>query len=476
MVYSISKPAVRSRVEGERGGLPQARTVGPMYPQLVTNMDRRSGCRVQGKAESIGGYHFDRSHLEGKHAMTVIDVTYVRNQFPAFKEDSLAGVSHFDNAGGSYACAPVIDRLSRYYRETKVQPYGVHPVSRRAGEEMDSAHRRLAEYLGVDGAEVHMGPSTSQNTYVLAQAVAKRLQPGDEVIVTNQDHEANSGVWRRLSEHGAVIREWKIDLETGSLNPDDLDALLSARTKVVAFPHCSNIFGEINPVADICARVHRTPAISVVDGVSYAPHGLPDVGQLGADIYLFSLYKVYGPHLGVMTIKRNVMEWLGNQGHYFNSGSIQKWFVPAGPDHAQIAAANGVADYFDALYQHHNPDAEMSEKAAEVRALLHCAEQTNLRPVLDFCRSERRVRLIGPGQAEGRAPTVSLSTLTASPRDIATRLAGHGIIAGAGSFYAVRPLEALGFDPDIGVLRLSFVHYTSRGEIEHLLTTLDRVL
>jgi selenocysteine lyase/cysteine desulfurase len=408
--------------------------------------------------------------------MKAIDISYVRNQFPAFKEAYLAGVSHFENAGGSYACGPVIERLTRYYRETKVQPYGAHRVSQRAGEEMDLAHRRLADYLGVDDEEVHLGPSTSQNTYVLAQAVLKRLQPGDEIIVTNQDHEANNGVWRRLGEYGIVIREWQINPETGSLDPDDLDNLLSARTKVVAFTHCSNIVAEINPVADICARVHATAAITIVDGVSYAPHGLPDVRQLGADIYLFSLYKVFGPHLGVMAIKRNVMEWLGNQGHYFNGACVHKWFVPAGPDHAQVSATNGVADYFDALHHHHNPAAAADTKAAEVRALLRNAELLNLQPVLDFCRDDRRVRLIGPDQADRRAPTVSVHTLKASPLEIATGLADHGIIAGAGHFYAVRLLEALGLDPDVGVLRLSFVHYTSHAEIQHMLATLDQLL
>jgi cysteine desulfurase family protein (TIGR01976 family) len=420
--------------------------------------------------------HSAISVRQGKQIMKAIDIGYVRNQFPAFKEEYLAGVSHFDNAGGSYACGPVIEWLSRYYRETKVQPYGVHPVSRRAGQEMDSAHRRLAEYLGIDAEEVHLGPSTSQNTFVLAQAISKRLQPGDEIIVTNQDHEANSGVWRRLADQGMVIREWRINPETGTLDPDDLDTLLGTRTKVVAFPHCSNLIGEINPVPDICARVHRTTAVAVVDGVSYAPHGLPDVRQLGADIYLFSLYKVFGPHLGAIAMRRNVMEWLGNQGHYFNGAYVHKWFVPAGPDHAQVAATNGVADYFDALHSQHNPDADSATKAAAVRALLRCAELTNLRPLLDFCRNDPRVRLIGPDQADQRAPTVSVQTLTASPQEIAARLADHGIIAGAGHFYAVRPLEALGIDPNIGVLRLSFVHYTSQAEIEHLLTTLDRVL
>jgi selenocysteine lyase/cysteine desulfurase len=244
----------------------------------------------------------------------------------------------------------------------------------------------------------------------------------------------------------------------------------------VAFTHCSNILGEINPVAEISARVHRSSAITIVDGVSYAPHGMPDIRQLDADIYLFSLYKVFGPHLGVMSIRRSVMEWLGNQAHYFNSAYNHKWFVPAGPDHAQVAATNGITDYFDALHRQHHPLADPSSKAVDVRVLLRGAELTNLRAVLDFCRDDRRVRLIGPDQADRRAATISVDPLTRSPREIAAKLADQGIIAGAGHFYAVRLLEALGLDPDRGVLRLSFVHYTTQAEIEHLLTTLDQSL
>ncbi|MEZ5613322.1 MAG: aminotransferase class V-fold PLP-dependent enzyme [Rhodocyclaceae bacterium] len=232
-----------------------------------------------------------------------LDLEFVRSCFPAFSEPTLASTAFFENAGGSYACEAVIRRLDTYYRRLKVQPYGAYPASREAGEWMDESYRRLAPYLGVPEDWLHFGPSTSQNTYVLAQAFRRLLSPGDEIVVTNQDHEANSGVWRRLAADGVVVREWQVDRRSGHLDPADLARLLGPRTRLVCFPHCSNIVAEINPVAEIVAMVHAHGARCVVDAVSYAGHGLPDVGALGADAYLFSLYKTFGPHQGLMVIR-----------------------------------------------------------------------------------------------------------------------------------------------------------------------------
>ncbi len=239
------------------------------------------------------------------------DMAFVRAQFPAFSEPTLEGHAFFENAGGSYACGPVIDRLHEYYRRLKVQPHYAFAASAEAGEWMDASRTRLAHYLGVSASEVHFGPSTSQNSYVLAQAIRALLRPGDEVIVTNQDHEANSGAWRRLASYGATVREWRVDPSTGLLDVRQLDELLSPRTRLLAFPHASNVVGHINPVEDICARAHAAGALTVVDGVSWAPHGLPDVRALKADVYLFSLYKTYGPHQGLMVISPRLVEQAG---------------------------------------------------------------------------------------------------------------------------------------------------------------------
>ncbi len=408
--------------------------------------------------------------------MSTLDINFVRSQFPAFSEPSLQGQAFFENAGGSYTCKPVLDRLTRYYTQRKVQPYGPYQASRLAGDEMDEARSRMAAILGVETDELSFGPSTTQNTYVLAQAFRQWMKPGEAIVVTNQDHEANSGPWRRLADDGIEIREWQIDPETGSLNPHDLEHLLDEKVRLVCFPHCSNVIGEINPVTEITAIAHAAGAFVCVDGVSYAPHGFPNVGDLGPDIYLFSAYKTYGPHQGCMVVRKSLGDLLPNQAHYFNADVLYKRFTPAGPDHAQIAASAGMADYVDLLCDHHNgPDGDATERGAFVHDLMRAQEVALLQPVLDAVKDRNAVRLIGTSDASKRAPTVAMA-LTRNAEQVAADLVDYGIMAGGGDFYAVRPLQAMGVDLAQGVLRVSFTHYTSQQEIDQLLNALDAVL
>ncbi|WP_456391387.1 aminotransferase class V-fold PLP-dependent enzyme [Profundibacter sp.] len=405
-----------------------------------------------------------------------LDIDYTRRQFPAFKEPSLQGQAFFENAGGSYTCKPVLDRLFRYYHSRKVQPYAPYAASQLAGAEMDEARIRLAAMMGVDTDELSFGPSTTQNTYVLAQAFRQYMQKSDVIIVTNQDHEANTGPWRRLAEEGFEVREWKMDPETGHLDIADLEGLLDERVKLVCFPHCSNVVGEINDVATICKTVRANGAYSCVDGVSYAPHGFVNVDEIGADIYLFSAYKTYGPHQGIMVIRRALGMELPNQGHYFNADCLYKRFTPAGPDHAQIAACAGMADYVDLLYAHHfKPETAPSGRAAAVHDLMRSAETELMQPLLDYLGRKNTARLLGPTQAANRAPTIAVELAT-NAEAAATSLAAHGIMASGGDFYAVRALKAQGISPQKGVLRLSFVHYTSKVEINKLIEALDVTL
>jgi cysteine desulfurase family protein (TIGR01976 family) len=408
--------------------------------------------------------------------MTALDLDFVRSNFPAFSEPSLKGWGFFESAGGSYTCAQAINWLQRYYTQTKVQPYFDFPSSASAGEQMDSAKRRLAAWLNVETEEVHFGPSTSQNTYVIAQALRQELNPGDEVVVTNQDHEANIGAWSRLEDEGIVIREWKIDPDTSELHPIDLEVLLNERTRAVAFTHCSNMVGSINPVREITDMIHQAGAWAIVDGVSFCPHGMPDIGALGADIYLISLYKVYGPHLGAMFMSKQLNAELPYQGHFFNAGIPAARFTPAGPDHAQIASVNGVMDYMEAVYQHHHGgDAPVQQQAAAVRSLFRDHESVLAQPLLDYLSAHPKVRLIGKERAIDRAPTVAFTVDGHRSSELATRLTEFKVGIGVGHFYAYRLVEALGIDMAEGALRASFVHYTSPDEITQLIEALDQL-
>ena len=410
--------------------------------------------------------------------MTDLDLTYVRSQFPAFSEPLLAGHAFFENAGGSYPCWPVVQRLHRFYTERKVQPYGPYPGAEAGGAEMDEARARLSAMMGVSPDELSFGPSTSANTYVLAQAVRLWLRgKSAAIVVTNQDHEANSGVWRRLAEEAIEVREWQIDPVTGHLPLSGLKALLAdGKVRLVAFPHCSNVVAEINPVAEICAMARASGARSVVDGVSYAPHGLPDFPALGCDTYLFSAYKTYGPHQGIMLISAEFGAELPAQGHYFNAGSLYKRFTPAGEDHAQIAASAGMADYIDGLYAHHfAATSGPAERNRAVHDLMRRQEVAVIRPLLDYLAARNDVRLIGPRRAEDRAPTVAVA-LDRAAEPVSETLGRDGIACWAGDFYAVRPLAAMGVDAAKGVLRMSAVHYTSADDVTRLIEALDRVL
>lgn len=404
-----------------------------------------------------------------------LDPARIRAQFPAFAEPSLQGQAFFENAGGAYTANAVLTRLDHYYRATKLQPYGVYPASQAAGAAMDLSYARIAQALNVSSDWIHFGPSSSANTYVLGKAFGEYLKPGDAIIVTNQDHEANTGAWRKLASLGIEVRQWAVDGQTGRLSLDALDALLDAKVRFVAAPHCSNVVGEINPVAEIAARARAVGALTIIDGVSYAPHGLPDLAALGVDIYFFSAYKVFGPHQGIMAVRPDLAMALPNQGHFFNDAKLRYRLTPAGPDHAQIAAAAGIADYLETVAEIAGDSVAGADPFRRAHAAMRAQEIALAAPLLDYLQRKNSARLIGPADPTLRAPTIALA-LDEPGGAVAARLARHGIMAGGGHFYAWRLLEALGIDPNHGVLRLSFTHYTTPEEIQQLIAALDKEL
>ena len=410
-------------------------------------------------------------------ATPALDLAFTRSQFPAFASPVLSSHAFFENAGGSYPCKQVVERLTRFYTDRKVQPYGPYPGAQAGGAEMDEARARLSLMMGCKPAELSFGPSTSANTFVLAQAVRGWLKGRDAaIIVSNQDHEANAGVWRRLADDGIEIREWQLDPASGSLRLEDLEALLAdGKARLVCFPHCSNVVAEINDVAAISDLAHARGARVLVDGVSYAPHGFPDFPGLGCDVYLFSAYKTYGPHQGIMLIAEDFGFELPGQAHFFNHGTLYKRHTPGGPDHAQVAASAGMADYVEALALHHGIQGDLRAQSQGVHDLMRAQEVAVIQPLLDFLSARNDLRLIGPADAAARAPTVAVD-LGRPAEPVSQALGQDGIACWGGDFYAVRPLAAMGVLPENGVLRLSAAHYTSAEDVSRLIRALEKLL
>ena len=409
-----------------------------------------------------------------------LDIDFVRSQF-----DQLADNPEFvfaSNAGGSYVCNQVNQVLEHYNHHTRVQPYSRYPSSAEAGKAMDRALQGWSEALNIDRNELTIGPSTSINTYVMAQAIGDLWAPGDEIIVTNQDHEANSGVWRRKAhEKGVTIRQWEVDPHSGLLDIESLFPLLRDNTRWVFFSHCSNVVGTANPVAEIVRTIKSGSKARVfVDAVAYAPHHVSDMKALGVDGYVFSLYKVFGPHQGLMYINGDIHGDMTSQAHYFNSGNPAKDFNPAGPQHAQVAGCAGVLDYFDQLHRHHfgASDGDSNARLQDIHQLILQHENELAAPILDFLDNHADLRLIGKTHTRDndRAPTIAFRPLRQSAESVAHKLQDAGIGTEHGNFYAHRLVSDLGIDPDDGVVRLSLVHYANQEEVDRILRALDQAL
>ena len=408
-----------------------------------------------------------------------LDIDFVKAQFPAFKDPLSSKWSFFENAGGSYVPINVIKHLNNFMTSTKVQPYAEFDISAIAGNNMDKATELFAEMINARKDEIIIGASTTMNMYVLSNAMKHFIKPGDEVIVTNQDHEANIGAWRRLESYGAVIKEWKINTENAELEIEDLKALLTNKTKIVAVTHCSNIVGSINNLQSIAKLVHEYNAFLVGDGVSYAPHGLPNVKDLDVDFYTFSLYKTYGPHLGLLYGKKEILNQLPNQNHEFLEGDVPYTLNPGGPNHEELSCLVGIYEYFNNLYNHHFPDENntLRKKIEKINELISNHEEQIANPLLEYLNSRNDIKLIGKKKIENknRAPTIAFTFVNQSSKKISNQLVKNGIATRNDNFYAWRCLKALGIDVDDGVVRTSMVHYNTHEDVEKLISVLKKI-
>ncbi len=392
-----------------------------------------------------------------------LDIDFVRSQFPGLSTDDV----FLDNAGGSMTLQRVADRVRDYLLHTDVQLGATYGTSVRASERYRQARERLATFIGASRAEeVVFGPSSTILLKFLAYAIGATLAPDDEIVVTRIDHEANIGCWVRLeSVFGLKVRFWEPNAESGDLDLADLEPLMNGRTKLVCFTHVSNILGTLHDVAEITRVVHEHGAEVCVDGVAFAPHRQLDVQAWDVDYYVFSLYKVYGPHHAILYGKYNALAAIDSVNHYFvERDRVPGKLEPGNANYELSWGAAGIVDYFDELGPHGwSAIAEHEQQLAE--------------PLLAYLRGQPHVRIIGQPTANHavRVPTISFVPSTMRPPELVERMDKTGIGIRFGHFYAARLIDQLGLGED-GVVRVSAVHYNTVAEIERLITALDRIL
>jgi cysteine desulfurase family protein (TIGR01976 family) len=408
-----------------------------------------------------------------------IDLDFVRSQFPALAGDW----TFFDNAGGSQTLAPVMRRIQEYLESSDVQHGASYAVSRLAEERVAAAVAGLAAVIGAaEPAEVVMGPSTTMLLRILSLCLARTMTPGDEVVVTNCDHEANIGPWVDLERSGMIVKTWRVNPETWALDLADLEALMTKRTRLVALTHASNILGGINPIDEIARFVHDRGALICVDGVAYAPHRAVDVRALGVDFYALSCYKVYGPHCALLYGRRDHLLGLPGFNHFFiGADDIPYKFQPGGLNYELTYGMLGLGDYLaDFARAHGRTELADDPRGATVFGydLMSRHEEALAGRLLDFLEAKRGVRIIGPASSDRalRVPTLSFVHDDKRSDEIVTAVDEHGIGIRHGDFYARRLIEDLGLGERGGVLRVSMVHYNTLDEVDRLITVLDDLI
>jgi cysteine desulfurase family protein (TIGR01976 family) len=408
--------------------------------------------------------------------MKSLDLEFVRSFFPALKGDWI----FMDNAGGTQTVHQVADRISDYLLHTNVQLGASYEVSVKSGARVDEAQAVWASAINASSpAEVAFGSSTTMLLQSLSRSLGQLFQPGDEVIVTNCDHEANIGPWLQLQGRGVKVKSWSLNPDTFSMDLGELEKLMTDKTRLVAFTHVSNILGTINPVKAITRFVHERGAMVCVDGVAYAPHRLIDVHDWDVDFYAFSLYKVYGPHYALLYGKQEHFEKLPGINHFFIDEVPYK-IQPGNVNYELSYGLLGITDYFRALFgaMQVNASTGFHNELGEVFNMIADHEETLTAKLLDYLLQKPGIQVIGDPTPDRnhRVSTISFIREGTQSSTVTQAVDRSKIGIRYGDFYARRLIDSLGLTKLDGVVRVSMVHYNTPGEVEKLIRALEDVL
>lgn len=410
---------------------------------------------------------------------TPAQLAHVRAQFPALARCvGNQPAAYFDGPAGTQVPTHVIDAVAHCLAHTNANHGGLFATSQEGDRLLEAAHHGLAEFLGTDDPEtVCFGQNMTSLTFALSRALARTWQAGDEIVVTRLDHDANVSPWVLAArDAGATVRMVELRPDDFTLDLDDLQSKLTARTRLVAIGCASNATGGINPVRQIAAWAHERGALVFADAVHYAPHGLLDVKELGCDFLACSAYKFFGPHLGILWGRRELLETLEAYKVRPAPNSLPGKWMTGTQSHEAIAGALAAVDYLADVGRTLAGNASLARRAALEHAYREIGEyeRSLLADFLAGLREIPGIRVWGltdPARMDERVATVSLTHTRQAPEELARRLGERGLFAWHGNYYALNLSEALGREPQ-GMLRIGLVHYNTREEVERLLSAL----
>jgi cysteine desulfurase family protein (TIGR01976 family) len=392
----------------------------------------------------------------------MLDLTAVRSQFPALA----TGAAYFDGPGGSQVPQRVIDAMTAYLRDSNSNLGGAFRTSRESVEVMERGRAAAADFTGGEPDGIAFGANMTTLNFQLAHAVARTMKPGDEIVVTALDHDANVSPWLVVAEdHDLVVRTAPLRVEDVTLDLDGLEALLSDRTRVVAFTLASNAVGSIPDAERIAAAAHSVGALAWADAVHMAPHRRLRAREVGLDVQICSPYKFFGPHLGIAAIRPDLAESLPADrvrpaeetppGHRFEAGT---------QSHEAIAGATAAIEYLRDL------------GGGDLDSAFTLIDEHETRLSARFLSGmPDGVELYGIRTPEGRTPTFCFNVTGRGPREVAELLGEQDMYVWDGNYYALEPMRALDIDDTGGAVRAGFLHYTTDEEVDRLLEVLTEL-
>ncbi len=416
------------------------------------------------------------------HAETAaaLDLAWVRAQFPSLAQSVNGHPAVFlDGPGGTQVPQRVIDAISDYLRRDNANTGGAYATSHRTDAVVAAARAAMGDFLNCAPEEIVFGPNMTTLTFAISRALGRELSARDEILLTHLDHDANISPWRALEERGVKIQFVDVNESDCTLNLDDLRSKLSARTKLVAVGLASNAVGTINPVAEIVRLAHQHGALTYIDAVHYAPHGLIDVRALDCDFLVCSTYKFFGPHMGVLYGKREHLARLHPYKVRANTDAVPSRWEWGTLNHECIAGITACVDYLADLGRRANPSAT-NRRAAIVAAhgAIHHHERELMEALIRGLVAIPGLKLYGitdPARFDQRCPTLAVRIAGYTPLELATKLGESGFFTWDGNYYALNLTERLDVEKDGGFLRIGLVHYNTMEEVERLLAALKEI-